>query len=106
MGEEEEEEEEEKESETAAAPNPEPTPMPSPGSTAQCVATLESYYKDAKVWEPYCKNVGGLGTCPAPMCRMTTSLLATTKKHNFLGNALLQTITDVDHGTYQAAEEL
>jgi len=100
------ESEEEEEAETAPAPNPEPTPMPSPGSTAQCVATLESYYTDASVWEPYCKNVGGLGTCPEPMCRMTTSLLATTKKHNFLGNALLQTIADVDHGTYQAAEEL
>merc|ERR1712083_273664 len=103
MGEEAEEEERE------ATPNPVPNPVPTPMSVERCVATLESYYTDASTWEPYCKTVGDAGTCPAPMCRMTTSLLATrktSKRHSFLGNALIQARTDVGPSTNQVAEEL
>merc|ERR1712151_1419300 len=103
-------EEEEKDAKPNPVPNPQPTPVPSPvqspGSAERCVATLESHYTDASIWEPYCKTVGDLGTCPSPMCKTTTSLLATSKRHSFLGNALLQTGSEVDFGTLHAAEEL
>merc|ERR1712014_452690 len=92
--------------EATPAPTPASNPVPSPSSTEQCVATLESYYTDASTWEPYCKSVGNLGTCPAPMCKTTTALLATSKRHSFLGSALLQTRSDVDFGSLHAAEEL
>merc|ERR1712151_1255307 len=94
------------EAKPAPVPSPVPNPAPTPGSTGRCVATLESHYKDASIWDPYCKNVGDLGTCPEPMCKTTTSLLATSKRHSFLGNALLQMGSEVDFGTLHAAEEL
>jgi len=96
----------ESEAEPVSAPTPLPNPVPAPSATEGCVATLEPYYTDASIWEPYCKSVGSAGTCPAPMCRKTVSLLASSRRHSFLGSALLQTMTDVHHGVHEVAEEL
>jgi len=87
---------------------PVPAPVPSPSASAQCVATLESHYTDAATWEPYCASVGALGTCPQPMCKTTASLLAASRRHSFLGNALLQTSTGIEYGMRlrEATEEL
>merc|ERR1719433_1194638 len=89
----------------------EPEPVPSPGASGTCVATLESYYTDASTWKPYCANVGALGSCPKPMCRMTASLAAlkgSQRRHSFLGTALLQSKTAVAHASpfLEASEEL
>merc|ERR1712151_1087774 len=99
-----EEEEEEREATPNPVQSPVPNPVPAPSSTERCVATLESYYTDASTWEPYCKNVGDLGTCPEPMCRMTTSLVAIRRKHKFLSAVLLQTKSDIDRGTHVSTE--
>jgi len=91
----------------APVPNPVPNPAPTPSSTGRCVASLEPYYTDASIYEPLCKTMGEHGTCPSPMCKTTSSLVATGKRHkrhSFLGNALLQTRSDVDSG--HPAEEL
>jgi hypothetical protein len=83
---------------------PSPNPTPSPSATGTCVATLESFYTDASIWEPYCAQVGAAGTCPAPMCTLRPSMLAITKKHNFLG--LIQAGVGLNHGNMEEAEEL
>merc|ERR1712224_48544 len=87
-------------------PAPSPTPMPSPSPAGTCVATLETYYTDASIWEPYCAQVGAVGVCPAPMCRISASMLATSKKHNFLGTSLIQAGVGLDHSKFmeEAAE--
>merc|ERR1719240_254682 len=87
------------------APSPTPTPSPSPDGT--CVATLETYYTDASIWEPYCAQVGASGVCPAPMCRMSVSMIARSKKHNFLGPSLLQAVVGFNRSNVmEEAEEL
>merc|ERR1711994_1094599 len=94
-------------SEPEAAPEPSPSelapsPAPSSGASGTCVATLESYYTDASTWEPYCANVGALGSCPEPMCKTTASLVAVKgrqRRHHFLGTALLQSKTEIVHAT-------
>jgi len=91
----------------APVPNPVPNPAPTPGSTGRCVPTLESYYTDESIYGPICKQMGEVGACTGhPGCKLTTSLLATSKRHSFLGNALLQTGSAVDFGKLHAAEEL
>mmetsp|Transcript_25936 Transcript_25936/g.52318 ORF Transcript_25936/g.52318 Transcript_25936/m.52318 type:complete len:475 (-) Transcript_25936:398-1822(-) len=76
-------------------PEPEPLPVPGPDSGAACVATLESHYKDASIWVPYCANVGAAGACPSPMCKKSMSTLATSRKHRFLGASFVQASVDV-----------
>lgn len=89
------------------APVPLPTPTPSPSPTGTCVATLESYYTDASIWEPYCAQVGAAGACPEPMCTLRPSMLATIKKHNFLGTTLIQAGVGLNHGNLmEEVEEL
>jgi len=97
-------------------PSPSPStgsaPSPGTGPAGSCRATLESFYTDASVWEPYCTKVGSAGQCPAPMCRMSTSFVATGRKQKFFrgsGTALLQTGADVKRSTSsssQGSEEL
>mmetsp|Transcript_100207 Transcript_100207/g.279172 ORF Transcript_100207/g.279172 Transcript_100207/m.279172 type:complete len:415 (-) Transcript_100207:423-1667(-) len=86
-------------------PVPMPTPVPSPTSSGTCVATLESYYTDADTWEPYCARVGALGSCPSPMCKMSTSMLATGRRHRFLGTSLIQARTGVERSSLTTAGE-
>merc|ERR1712050_808906 len=88
------ESEEEIESESEAEPTPVPSPEASPSASRECVASLESFYTDASTWVPYCAQVGALGTCPSPMCKWTSSLLA-VRRHKFLGTALIQSMTTV-----------
>jgi len=82
----------------AMSPAPVPVPAPGPSSAATCVATLESYYKDASVWGPYCSNVGAAGVCPSPMCKTSTSMLAASRKHGFLGASFVQASVDAGRG--------
>jgi len=66
---------------------PEPAKAPLPSA---CIASLDSYYSDASIWKPYCAQMDAVGSCPPPMCKMRTSMVATTRKHNFLGTSLVQ----------------
>jgi len=69
-----------------------PTPplAPFPAQSGTCVATLESFYADATIWQPYCAQMDAVGICPSPMCKMGTSMLATSRKRSFLGTSLMQ----------------
>jgi hypothetical protein len=80
-------------------PVPMPTPVPTTSPSGTCVASLESFYTDASVWEPYCASFkdGFVDSCPAPMCKIRASMLATTRRHNFLGTSLIQAGTGVAH---------
>jgi len=93
---------------TPMPPVPSPTPMPSPSPAGTCVASLEQYYTDPSVWEPYCAQVGAAGVCPAPMCKISASMLAKSKKnHNFLGTSLIQADIGLNHSKLmEEAEEL
>merc|ERR1712176_1336235 len=85
----------------APLPTMAPVSVPTPiGDTpsGMCVASLATYYSDAAVWEPYCAQVGALGSCPAPMCKQRTSIFATSKKHTFLATSLIQAGAGVAHG--------
>lgn len=73
----------------APMPTPPPSnPAPNPGPSGRCVATLADYYTDASVWEPYCAALDA-AYCPGPMCKVSTSLMATSRKH-FRGTSLIQ----------------
>merc|ERR1712048_1537065 len=84
----------------APLPTMAPVSIPTPvGGTPSgtCVASLATYYSDAAVWEPYCAQVGALGSCPAPMCKQRPSMFAFSKKHTFLGTSLIQAGAGVAH---------
>jgi len=88
-----------------------PSPAPSSGVTGTCMATLESHFTDASIWEPYCASVGTLGSCPEPMCRMKASFVAVKgrqRRHGFLGTALLQLEAAIVHASSfpEVSEEL
>jgi len=77
-----------------ASPSPAPTPplsspAPIPRPSGRCVATLEGFYTDAATWEPYCSRLDA-AYCPGPMCKVSTTLLSTSRKHKFLGTSLIQ----------------
>merc|ERR1712232_375405 len=74
--------------------------------SGSCVASLSSLYSDASIWEPWCASAWILGSCPAPMCRQTTSLLMTKwrRKQSFLGTALLQSAVNIEQA--RASTEL
>merc|ERR1712187_513848 len=77
-----------------------PTPMPTTTPSDTCVASLDSFYTDASVWKPYCASfheLGLVGSCPAPMCKISASMLATSRRHSFLGTSLIQAGTGVAH---------
>merc|ERR1712151_1175845 len=87
---------------TGPAPSPTmaPVSVPTPvgnAASGTCVASLATYYADAAVWEPYCAQVGAYGSCPAPMCKQRPSMLASSKKHSFLGTSLIQAGSGVAH---------
>jgi len=84
-------------------PVPVPTLMPTSTPSGTCVASLESFYTDASIWEPYCASLNGLGVvgnCPAPMCKISASMLATSRRHNFLGTSLIQAGTGIAHDVF------
>merc|ERR1712217_814153 len=82
------------------APVPVSTPMPTTASSGTCVASLESFYTHASVWKTYCASFneyGLVGSCPAPMCKISASMLATSRRHSFLGTSLIQAGTGIAH---------
>jgi len=73
-----------------AVPTPGPTPLPT-SSSKRCVPTLEGFYSDPAVWGPTCDAQGQADVCTAPICRWEAALVqANTKRHHFLGTALIQ----------------
>jgi len=67
-------------------------------SSRHMCSSLESYYTDASVWTPYCASfheLGVVGSCPAPMCKISASMLATSRRHTFLGTSLIQAGTGI-----------
>merc|ERR1719401_820100 len=64
-----------------------------------CLPSGTGVYDNPSVWEPVCETSGAAGVCPEPMCKWSGGLLEvnrkvsgarTTKRHHFLGAALIQ----------------
>jgi len=97
---------------TTTTPTPTTTTTTSITSGRRCEPTLEGFYNDPATYTPVCEAQGQANVCTAPICEWSEwqerLVQQGTRRHRFLGTALLQGEAAVDRNVMldSAHEEL